>query len=421
MNPELRFKDQQGNDFPDWEEKKIKDIVELNPKSTIPDIFEYVDLESVVGVKMVSHRTLTKENAPSRAQRLAQKGDLFFQTVRPYQKNNYLFDREDNNYVFSTGYAQMRPKVDGYFLLSAIQKDSFVNLVLDRCTGTSYPSINSSNLAKIQIIVPKDREEQEKVATILRDIDQKIESQSILVEKLRNTKESMLVKMFPQEDRKVPEIRFKGFSGDWEEHNLGWLVTNNIINPPLDGNHGEKHPTSSEYVQYGIPFIMASDIKNGKVDLNDCKFITKERANKLDKGFAEEGDILLTHKATIGEVGILQGLSEDFAMITPQVTYYRIIDKNRLSQKYLYAFFNSKGFQKEIKEKATQSTRSYIGISQQRNLTLLLPTSIEEQIKIGNYFYSLDEIISINQQKYEKLCDIKKALLHKLFPTKEED
>ena len=103
----------------------------FNPKDELPQTFEYVDLESVVGTEMLSHRTEIKSSAPSRAQRLACTGDIFYQTVRPYQKNNYLFEISDNNYVFSTGYAQMRPFVDGYFLFSLIQSERFVKVVLD--------------------------------------------------------------------------------------------------------------------------------------------------------------------------------------------------------------------------------------------------------------------------------------------------
>ena len=84
--PELRF----AGFADDWEERKLKDIAQFNPKTVLPDEFEYVDLESVVGTEMISHRTESKDQAPSRAQRLAQKGDVFYQTVRPYQMNNYL-------------------------------------------------------------------------------------------------------------------------------------------------------------------------------------------------------------------------------------------------------------------------------------------------------------------------------------------
>mgnify|MGYP003217734355 CR=1 FL=1 len=154
-----------------WEQRKLGELALFNPKDELPQTFEYVDLESVVGTEMLSHRTEVKSSAPSRAQRLAHTGDLFYQTVRPYQKNNYLFEKPDNNYVFSTGYAQMRPYVDGYFLLSLVQSERFVKVVLDNCTGTSYPAINANDLAEIEVAAPSDESEARKIGTIFRSID----------------------------------------------------------------------------------------------------------------------------------------------------------------------------------------------------------------------------------------------------------
>ena len=154
-----------------WEQRKLGELALFNPKDELPRTFEYVDLESVVGTEMLSHRTEVKSSAPSRAQRLAHTGDLFYQTVRPYQKNNYLFEKPDNNYVFSTGYAQMRPYVDGYFLLSLVQSERFVKVVLDNCTGTSYPAINANDLAEIEVAAPSDESEAQKIGTIFRCID----------------------------------------------------------------------------------------------------------------------------------------------------------------------------------------------------------------------------------------------------------
>jgi len=154
-----------------WEQRKLGELALFNPKDELPQTFEYVDLESVVGTEMLSHRTEVKSFAPSRAQRLAHTGDLFYQTVRPYQKNNYLFEKPDNNYVFSTGYAQMRPYVDGYFLLSLVQSERFVKVVLDNCTGTSYPAINANDLAEIEVAAPSDESEVQKIGTIFRSID----------------------------------------------------------------------------------------------------------------------------------------------------------------------------------------------------------------------------------------------------------
>ena len=157
-----------------WEQRKLGDIAIFNPKSELPEKFEYVDLESVVGTEIIAHREEQKSTAPSRAQRLAQFGDLFYQTVRPYQKNNCLFESHCKSYVFSTGYAQIRPFFNGYFLLSLVQSDFFVKRVLDRCTGTSYPAINSNDLAEMSIKKPCDKKEIEKIGQFFRSLDRLI-------------------------------------------------------------------------------------------------------------------------------------------------------------------------------------------------------------------------------------------------------
>lgn len=190
--PEFRF-----TDFEDeWEQRKLSELAKFNPKSSLPNEFEYVDLESVVGTELVGHRTETKLSAPSRAQRLARKNDVFYQTVRPYQKNNYLFNLPYNNYVFSTGYAQMRPRNSGYFLLALLQEDKFVNRVLVRSTGTSYPAINSNDLAKISIKVPSDKKEQKEIGIFFKQLDNTISLHQNKLNQLKQLKLALLQKMF---------------------------------------------------------------------------------------------------------------------------------------------------------------------------------------------------------------------------------
>ena len=190
--PEIRF---EGFTDP-WEQRKLGELCELNPTAVLPDSFEYVDLESVAGTDMISHRREEKLTAPSRAQRLASFGDIFYQTVRPYQKNNYFYELPDEDYVFSTGYAQLRPLCDGRFLFSSLQRDQFVSCVLEHCTGTSYPAINANDLAALFLAVPIDAEEQRLIGSILKPIDSLITLHQRKLELLRNIKKSLLDRMF---------------------------------------------------------------------------------------------------------------------------------------------------------------------------------------------------------------------------------
>lgn len=228
--PEIRFKgcyDEDGNwvafTHP-WEQRKLGELAVFNPKEEIPDVFEYVDLESVVGTEMLSHRTEEKATALSRAQRLAHTGDLFYQTVRPYQKNNYLFEKPDKHYVFSTGYAQLRPFIDGYFLLSLVQNGQFVKTVLDNCTGTSYPAINANDLAEIEVFSPKDEQEHHQIGTYFRNLDNLITLHQQKCDTYKKLKKCMLQKMFPKDGEIVPERRFPKFTEPWKKHKFGDVV-----------------------------------------------------------------------------------------------------------------------------------------------------------------------------------------------------
>ena len=177
-----------------------------------------------MGTEIIAHRTETRDSAPSRAQRLAKKGDVFYQTVRPYQKNNCLFEGAERSYVFSTGYAQLRSHGDSYFLLTMLQREDFVNNVLDRCTGTSYPAINANVLADLTVSYPVDIQEQIKIGQDFKRLDYLIALHQRKLTKLQLLKKSMLTKMFPKDGARVPEIRFQGFHDDWKLHPLNELA-----------------------------------------------------------------------------------------------------------------------------------------------------------------------------------------------------
>lgn len=192
--PEIRLDGFEG----EWKKLKLRDVVHTNPKSELPENFKYIDLESVVGTRIEKIREESKESAPSRAQRLAKKGDVFYQTVRPYQKNNYLFKLDEIDYVFSTGYAQLRPiykSCDSDFLLILLQNNRFLNKVLDRCTGTSYPAINVNDLIEILIAIPS-YEEQQVIGAYFSNLDNLINTYQEKLSQLETLKKKLLQDMF---------------------------------------------------------------------------------------------------------------------------------------------------------------------------------------------------------------------------------
>lgn len=221
-------------------------------------------------------------------------------------------------------------------------------------------------------------------------------------------------------DIKIPEIRFKGVSGEWKVKTIAELIDDELIYPPKDGNHGNIHPKATDYVKYGIPFLMANNIRGGKIQFCDCYHISLEQAETLQKGFARTGDVLLTHKGTVGEVAVVPQTEFPYLMLTPQVTYYRISGALGLDTYFLATSFVTNSFQAPLKQEAGGGTRAYLGITAQQKLSISIPPKFEEQTKIGSYFQKLDSLIKQHQQKHDKLSNLKKAMLEKMFPKQRE-
>src|SRR5664280_2540296 len=204
-----------------WDKKKLGELAIINPTTNnLPEKFIYIDLESVTNGELTKEVVVFKNEAPSRAQRVLEKDDILFQMVRPYQKNNLFFDK-NGDYVASTGYAQIKTKQSARFLYQCLHLKKFVDEVIEKCTGTSYPAINSKDLSKIIIHFPS-LPEQQKIASFFTAIDQKISQLEKKKTLLEQYKKGVMQKIFSQ------EIRFRDDNGqefpEWEKKRLGSLL-----------------------------------------------------------------------------------------------------------------------------------------------------------------------------------------------------
>ena len=397
--PAIRFKG-----FSDaWEQRKLGELALFNPKDELPQTFEYVDLESVVGTEMLSHRTEVKSSAPSRAQRLAHTGDLFYQTVRPYQKNNYLFEKPDNNYVFSTGYAQMRPYVDGYFLLSLVQSERFVKVVLDNCTGTSYPAINANDLAEIEVAAPSDESEAQKIGTIFRSIDNLITLHQRKFEKLTNVKKSMLEKMFPQNGSSYPEIRFKGFTDPWEQRKLSEMCGTfeyglNAAAKEFDGKN--KYIRITDIDDASREFLL-SDLSSPDICLDG-----------MSKYLLSSGDIVFARTgASVGKTYIYRE-NDGIVYFAGFLIRAKVNQDN--DAEFVFQSTLSPSYEKYIRITSQRSGQPGVNAQEYGEYDLFAPSK-EEQQRIGHFLRGIDNLITLHQRELEKLQNIKKSMLEKMF------
>jgi type I restriction enzyme S subunit len=204
---------------------------------------------------------------------------------------------------------------------------------------------------------------------------------------------------------------------DWEVCYIQDLVEKGILEKPLDGNHGNIHPKSKDFVPFGIPFIMSNNVQNGLIDTENCHFIRKEQADKLQKGFSFVGDVLLTHKGTVGNVAIVSNIPTEYIMLTPQVTYYRVRDHNRLQNNFIKIYFESTQFQTKLEHLSEGGTRAYIGITNQRKLPFLLPP-LPEQKTIAQTLSDVDALIAALDKLIAKKRHIKTATMQQLLTGK---
>ncbi|WP_429899960.1 restriction endonuclease subunit S [Heyndrickxia faecalis] len=397
--PKRRFKEFQNAHA--WEQRKLRRIAEFNPKAELPETFKYVDLESVVGTEMIAYREERKATAPSRAQRLARQGDLFYQTVRPYQKNNYLFEKPCNNYVFSTGYAQLRPYGDGYFLLSLVQTEQFVKMVLDRCTGTSYPAINSNDLAEMEVSVPLKGDEQIQIGKFFKNLDHLITLHQRKLEKTKALKSAYLSEMFPAEGERVPKRRFAGFTDPWEQRKLGELANFS------KGNGYSK----GDLVENGYPIILYGRLYvNYETVINVIDTFVDIKANSV---ISEGNEVIvpasgetaedISRASVVGKPGIILG--GDLNIIKPN---------SKIDPTFLALTISNGKQQKEMSKRAQGKSVVHLHNSDLKQVNFLYP-ELKEQQKIGQFFVQLDNFITLHQRKLEKLQSIKKAYLNEMF------
>lgn len=393
--PALRFRDELGRDFADWIERELQEVAEINPKTgLLPNEFVYIDLESVEKGILLKETVISKDEAPSRAQRLLNKEDILFQTVRPYQGNN-LFFHESGDYVASTGYAQIRTSENSRFLYQYLHLEDFTAEVMNRCTGTSYPAINSSGLATILINLPT-KPEQTKIANFLTAVDEKITQLTQKHDLLTQYKKGVMQHIFNQ------ELRFKDEDGkdfpEWEETTLGEIGK---------FKSGTGFPDSEQGGTLGIPFYKVSDmnIAENKLEMLVANnYVSEDQINKMKYKVISDEAIVF---AKVGAAIFLERKRKA---------------KNFLIDNNMMAFIPTCqiNFIKHFMDSIRLSKFAQVGALPSYNATdlsiieIALPC-IKEQSKIANFLTALDDKITTTQTQLQAVKQYKQGLLQQMF------
>lgn len=387
--PKIRFSE--FND--EWKKIQLNSFVEINPKNdSLPEQFIYIDLESVNNGLLTNRKIISKSEAPSRAQRTVKENDILYQTVRPYQMNNLFINNLDSEYPYiaSTGYALLRTNENPYFVYSILYQKSFVNKVLDMCTGTSYPAISANDLGTITVSLPNIKE-QEKISKTLSLLDKKIELQSRKIEDLKLFKKGLDKIIFSNQslfDEDTIKNRFYSDGGTALEEYISNSGTHRIISI---GNYS----TTGTYIDNGQ-----------KIILND-----KTKTKLLNK---DNLVMILNDKTTTGDIiGSSILIEEDNKYIYNQRSQ-RLICKN-INPKYAWCYLNNNNFRKHVFKLAQGGTQIYVNFSTIENQIILIPKNEQIENMIINSIIGIKDKTDKETVKLNKLIELKKGLMQCMF------
>ncbi len=274
-----------------------------------------------------------------------------------------------------------------YYLLSAID---IPNMGYNR---------HLSLLKEKEFILPLDNKEQQKIGNFFKHLDASINQHQTKLDKLQSLKQAMLQKMFPRGDARVPEIRFEGFEGEWEERELGEIC--NII------GGGTPSTLVAEYWNGSIDWYSPTEIgKKVYADGSVRKITQAGLESSSAQMLPANRTVLFTSRAGIGDMAILrhegctnQGFQS--LVLNNEVDSYFIYSMGYLIKEYAL-------------KHASGSTFLEISSKQLGKMSLLLPCNKEQQ-KIGAYFRKLDELIALERTQLDKLKQIKEACLSGMF------
>ena len=295
---------------------------------------------------------------------------------------------------------------DSAFLALTISSGATHKYLSSLAQGKSVVHLHNADIQSVSAKFPTKRE-QEKIHLLFGKIDTLITLHQRKYEKLVNIKKSMLDKMFPQNGVSVPEIRFKGFTDPWEQRKLGDI--SEIKTGPFGSTlHAD------DYVSDGIPIITTEHFKTGSLPIDKCGLpqVSENDFSRLSAYILNAGDIVFSR---VGSVDIN-------ALITPfQSTWLfsgrvlRVRPQNKNSSQFLHTLLETEDVKNDIRTRAVGQTMPSINTEILKTTPLRLPESTLEQEQLGKYFLNLDTLITLHQRKLEKLQNIKKSCLEKMF------
>ena len=403
--PVLRFKDTNGKDYPAWEQRKLEELASKftgggTPNTSNPNYWngeipwiQSSDLKEDDVLSLTVKKHISQEGLENSAAKIVPKNSLVIVTrvgVGKLVVNNQEIATSQD--FLSLSGIKGDSRFLAYSLYSLLKKNS------RRVQGTSIKGITKVDFLKETILIPS-LEEQEKISSCMVEIDKLITLHQRKLEALKKLKRTLLQKMFPKKGHLKPELRFFGFTNDWEQRKLEELASK------FTGG-GTPNTSNPNYWNGEIPWIQSSDLKEDDVlSLTVKKHISQEGLENSAAKIVPKNSLVIVTRVGVGKLVVNNqeiATSQDFLSLSG------IKGDSRFLAYSLYSLLKKNS-------RRVQGT-SIKGITKVDFLkeTILIP-SLEEQEKISSCMVEIDKLITLHQRKLEIYKKLKKGLLQKMF------
>lgn len=383
--PKIRF----NGYTEDWEQRKLGELVGIyDGVHQTPDYQDsgimFLSVENIVTLK--SEKYIAEEAFERDYKVYPEKGDILMTRIGDVGTTNVVETAE--KVAFYVSLALLKPNgIDSYFLSNAMKTNAFQKGLRERTLVTAIPQkINKDEIGKIDIFITNNDEEQKKIGAYFSNLDHLITLHQRKCEQTKTLKKYMLQKMFPQDGEKVPQIRFEGFTEDWEQRKVSEMfkVTRGYVLPATD--------TSQEMTdEMPYPVYSSQTKDNGLMGFySDYLY--------------EDAITWTTDGANAGTVNFRAG-----KFYCTNVCGVLLSDKIETSKVIAEALNN-----------VAKRYVSYVGNPKLMNnvmadIQIAVPTSKRERDQISSYLSYLDHLITLHQRKCDELKEVKKFMLQNIF------
>ena len=405
--PQIRFK----GFTDDWEERKLGSLANsfeygLNASAKDFDgVHKYIritDIDDESRKFNTNSITSPDTDLNSADNYKLKKGDILFARTGASVGKSYVYTESDG-LVYYAGFlirANIKTEFDSYFIFQNTLTSSYSNFIRVTSQRSGQPGVNAQEYSNFKMNVPSI-EEQLKIGAFFKQLDDTIALHQRKLDLLKETKKGFLQKMFPKNGAKVPEIRFPGFTGNWEQRKLE-DISDKVTEKNKNNEFTETLTNSAEFGIINQREFFDKDISNEK-NLNGYYIVREDDFvyNPRISNYAPVGPI---KRNKLGRTGVMSPL-------------YYVFRPHDIDKKFLEYFFGTTVWHKFMKlngDSGARADRFAIKDSVFKTMPIPYP-SIEEQKKVGKFFDDLNDTIALHQRKLDLLKETKKGFLQKMF------